>query len=538
MRQVPHYGPDGQRYQRIDDGSGIAGKTTTYLGAVERIVDSAGTVTWRRPVAGVVLQQITGEVLSGGFTVASTGGSSYHLFFDHLGSTALWAFISGSSATVVHRFDYAPHGEPRPTGAVRLRAAPASTSVPWRGFTGHEHVDFLSIIHMNGRVYDPVLGRFLQTDPMVQAPHHPQTWNPYSYVQNNPLSLTDPTGMFSVGQFVRTVAAIAITVYTGGAAAAAGGWAGAAWAAGGGFAAGAIQSGSLKGGVYGAFSGLMFYGIGSGFQGAANANLTAGPPASQLTSAGLTAAQTASKIISHGLAGGVMDSLAGGKFGHGFASAGFVEAAGPLVGGAKTATGQVVVAAIAGGTASAMTGGKFANGAMTGAFSRALNHCAHGHCTSDGEQALYGWWPGYKAGTLIYNQTMGDGSWTGWEVFDATTVGFAGLGGLVQKTFSAGRGAHAFFSGGEDAARAAAAMGRLGYFTIFDSPAGRLVSMIPDRYRGDAIWRAASIGFAASTRSAVVSLQNPLRPGATWFWEKAILDFTRVPIRPIPPVAR
>jgi hypothetical protein len=158
--------------------------------------------------------------------------------------------------------------------------------------------------------------------------------------------------------------------------------------AGGGFAAGAIHSGSLKGGVNGAFSGLMLYGIGSGFQGAANANLAAGPPASQLTSAGLTAAQTASKIISHGLAGGVMDSLAGGKFGHGFASAGFVEAAGPLIGGAKTATGQVVAAAIAGGTASAMTGGKFANGAMTAAFSRAFNEIAHYVRTADGEMTV------------------------------------------------------------------------------------------------------------------------------------------------------
>jgi hypothetical protein len=36
---------------------------------------------------------------------------------------------------------------------------------------------------------------------------------------------------------------------------------------------------------------------------------------------------------------------------------------------------------------------------------------------------MYDYWPGYKAGTLLYNQTMGDGSWTGWEVLDATSVG-------------------------------------------------------------------------------------------------------------------
>jgi hypothetical protein len=47
---------------------------------------------------------------------------------------------------------------------------------------------------MNGRVYDPVLGRFLSPDPVVQAPHDAQSWNRYSYVRNNPLRYTDPTG--------------------------------------------------------------------------------------------------------------------------------------------------------------------------------------------------------------------------------------------------------------------------------------------------------------------------------------------------------
>ncbi|MCB1036654.1 MAG: hypothetical protein KDD47_22710, partial [Acidobacteria bacterium] len=50
--------------------------------------------------------------------------------------------------------------------------------------------------HMNGRVYDPVIGRFLSADPFVQVPEASQSLNPYSYVLNNPLSLTDPTGHF------------------------------------------------------------------------------------------------------------------------------------------------------------------------------------------------------------------------------------------------------------------------------------------------------------------------------------------------------
>lgn len=88
-----------------------------------------------------------------------------------------------------------------------------------RGFTGHESVDHADIIHMNGRIYDPTLGRFLQADPFIQAPKNSQSYNRYSYVLNNPLSLTDPSGYFFSGlkKFVkknwRTIAAIVVSVY-------------------------------------------------------------------------------------------------------------------------------------------------------------------------------------------------------------------------------------------------------------------------------------------------------------------------------------
>ena len=53
--------------------------------------------------------------------------------------------------------------------------------------------------HMNGRVYDPALGRFLSPDPFVQDPDNSQSFNRYSYTQNNPLSYTDPSG-FTCGK--------------------------------------------------------------------------------------------------------------------------------------------------------------------------------------------------------------------------------------------------------------------------------------------------------------------------------------------------
>ncbi len=62
------------------------------------------------------------------------------------------------------------------------------------GFTGHEHLDDLGLIHMNGRLYDPRIGRFVSGDPRGQDWRKPQTLNRYSYVKNNPLKYVDPSG--------------------------------------------------------------------------------------------------------------------------------------------------------------------------------------------------------------------------------------------------------------------------------------------------------------------------------------------------------
>ncbi|MDR7209615.1 FG-GAP-like repeat-containing protein [Flavobacterium piscis] len=63
-----------------------------------------------------------------------------------------------------------------------------------RGYTGHEHLQSVGLIHMNGRLYDPKLHRFLQTDNYVQDPTNTQNYNSYGYVLNNPLKYTDPSG--------------------------------------------------------------------------------------------------------------------------------------------------------------------------------------------------------------------------------------------------------------------------------------------------------------------------------------------------------
>jgi RHS repeat-associated protein len=65
-----------------------------------------------------------------------------------------------------------------------------------RGYTGHEHLQSVGLINMNGRIYDPKLHRFLQADNNVQDPFNTQNYNRYGYVLNNPLKYTDPSGEF------------------------------------------------------------------------------------------------------------------------------------------------------------------------------------------------------------------------------------------------------------------------------------------------------------------------------------------------------
>ncbi len=92
-----------------------------------------------------------------------------------------------------------------------------------RGFTDHEHIDGVGLIHMNGRVYDPVIGRFLTPDPLVQAPNNTQSYNRYSYVFNNPLSFVDPSGYESdpiiydgdvIGQDIGNIMEVQALYYT------------------------------------------------------------------------------------------------------------------------------------------------------------------------------------------------------------------------------------------------------------------------------------------------------------------------------------
>jgi RHS repeat-associated protein len=280
----------------------------------------------------------------------------------------------------------------RQIGVAALGPNPISLlrAITARGFTGHEMIDALGIVHMNGRIYDAHLGRFLQADPIVQNGADLQSFNRYSYVRNNPVNLVDPSGYSWLSKkwkklwknkIFRVVVAAVVTYVTAGWAA---GWAGGLVATAGisgtaatiatgaivgavaGFAGGAVMTGTLKGALTGAVSGALFGGIGGYFDKMAN-----------LQGGVLNGGQFTGKVLSHATAGGVMNDLQGGKFGHGFISAGMTAAFGGSIDnidkGQSRSLLRVMAASTVGGTTSKLTGGKFANGAMTGAFSRALN---------------------------------------------------------------------------------------------------------------------------------------------------------------------
>jgi hypothetical protein len=63
---------------------------------------------------------------------------------------------------------------------------------------------------MNGRIYDPALGRFMTADPHIDSPYNLQSLNRYSYVNNNPLGYTDPSGHFKLKKLFKIAAAIAV----------------------------------------------------------------------------------------------------------------------------------------------------------------------------------------------------------------------------------------------------------------------------------------------------------------------------------------
>jgi RHS repeat-associated protein len=177
------YGPDRERIKTELRENGVLRKTVIFNGNYERVT-KGDTITHLYYIGGgdglcgIYVKQLKGTaVLKDGMYYAHT---------DHLGSLAI---ITDASGNIVQQAVFDPWG-------VRTFVTKDPTLVFDRGFTGHEHLDEFGLINMNARLYDPVLGRFLSPDPIVQFPDYSQSYNRYSYAFNNPLMFTDPSGEF------------------------------------------------------------------------------------------------------------------------------------------------------------------------------------------------------------------------------------------------------------------------------------------------------------------------------------------------------
>ena len=352
------YGPDRARVLQVATRS-TESERTVYLGSLyERtvITPNTGSATTRH-----VHYVRAGDETLAIKTWSKVGTGAYspqvrYLHRDHLGSVVA---ITTETGSVESRSSFDAWGKRRDPATWVTPAAGTFTAAPTatdRGYTGHEHVDELGLVHMNGRIYDPEIGKFLSADPTLQFPESTQGYNRYAYAGNNPLSYTDPSG-FSFWKKLMSFVGLIINFIPGFQ-----GWSTAFWR---GFVTGFLTSGgNLKAALLGGVGGALF---------------------------GVVGGKTMSfvqRALLHGLIGGSISALGGGKFGSGFLGAfaggllspqieGLLGAAG--TGGTMGTVLRTIASAIVGGISSKLGGGKFLNGAAMAAFARLFNDEGIGH---------------------------------------------------------------------------------------------------------------------------------------------------------------
>lgn len=164
------YGPDKERWysQVVKNGQSV--RSTVYVGDYEKVIDN-----------GVTREFI---YLDGNVIVLKQNGAftSYLAFTDNQGNILSVVDENGNK-----KFD----AEYDPLGKQTVKT---NTIGLTRGYTGHEMLNDFGVINMNGRIYDPVLGRFFSPDEFVQQCNNTQSFNRYSYCINNPLKYVDHSG--------------------------------------------------------------------------------------------------------------------------------------------------------------------------------------------------------------------------------------------------------------------------------------------------------------------------------------------------------
>jgi len=195
------YGPDRSRWQQQYSSVGFQNASTTnYIGSLLEQVNSGGIATWRHYI-------YAGNEPVAVYSRTSSGTNAFNYFLsDHQGSVA--AITANNGSTVVAesntpfgvRRNPATWGDPAVTatgwtGQISNADMDASEAITQQGYTFQTGLgEFMGLNHMNGRVQDAISGRFLSADPNIPDPSFAQSYNRYSYVNNNPLTGVDPSG--------------------------------------------------------------------------------------------------------------------------------------------------------------------------------------------------------------------------------------------------------------------------------------------------------------------------------------------------------
>ena len=180
------YDPEYSRIRKIETG----GKETIYINPrldadihYEKETDGAAVVHKHYIYAGRDAVALYTQ---------RTGGIDVRYFHkDPLGSISI---ITNESGEAVEDLSYDPYGKRRNSDWSDDVSGALTSSVTHHGYTGHEQLDEIGLIHMNARLYDPSLGRFLSVDPLDFYDGKSK----YVYASNNPLSIIDPLGLYDV----------------------------------------------------------------------------------------------------------------------------------------------------------------------------------------------------------------------------------------------------------------------------------------------------------------------------------------------------
>jgi RHS repeat-associated protein len=188
-----NYGPDRQRWKQIYTLTGSPTETTYYVGGLIDLVFVNSTTDYRQYIyAG-------GKPVAVYSRTAAGANTMRYMLEDHEGSASVIASNSGAaninesfSAFGQRRNPSTWSGAPS-TGDLNTIAGLIRQGYTFQTALGQS----MGLNHMNGRVEDAILGRFLSPDPHIPDPTNAQNYNRYSYVNNNPLTFTDPTGFCS-----------------------------------------------------------------------------------------------------------------------------------------------------------------------------------------------------------------------------------------------------------------------------------------------------------------------------------------------------